>query len=129
MDLKTIAPDVDNDITIDEDGFQYHTGIKAYSDILKAAILTQRTELQLDPDRGIPYFETAFYSPSRVDEWANAVRRTINSFPWVVRIIDFVYNFVVEDKVYGEIKNVNELRYTLKVLTDLGVATVRSDEP
>lgn len=129
MALKTIAPDGNNDMTILNGKFVYHSDILAYSDILKAAMLTQRSELQLDTDRGIPYFETAFYSTSRIESWANAVRRTTNSFPWVVRIIDFVYNFVVEDKVDGEIKNVNELRYTLKVLTDLGVATVRSDEP
>lgn len=129
MAIKTIAPDGNNDITMQDGKFMYNYDVAAYSDILKAAILTQRTELQLDPDRGIPYFETAFYSASRIASWANAVRRTTNSFPWVVRIIDFVYNFVVEDKVDGDVKNVNELRYTLKVLTDQGVVTIRSDEP
>lgn len=126
MDLKTIAPDSDNDITLDQSGtaISFHTGREAYSDILKSAILTQKTELQLDPDRGIPYFETAFYSNRRVQMWADAVRRTTNSFPWVVRIVDFVYNFIAEEN--GQMKN--ELRYTLKVLTDIGVVTVRSDE-
>lgn len=128
MDLKTIAPDVDDDITIGEDGFQYHTGIEAYADILKAAILTQRTELHLYPSRGIPYFETAFDSPLKVRMWADAVRRTTNSFPWVARILDFEYNFSDEIQDNDGIIHRNGLTYTLRVLTDLGVATVRSDE-
>lgn len=106
----------------------FHTGIEAYADILKAAILTQRTELQLYPSRGIPYFETAFDSPLKVRMWADAVRRTTNSFPWVARILDFEYNFSDEIQDNDGITHRNGLTYTLRVLTDLGVATVRSDE-
>lgn len=106
----------------------FHTGIEAYADILKEAILTQRTELQLYPSRGIPYFETAFDSPLKVRMWADAVRRTTNSFPWVARILDFEYNFSDEIQDNDGIIHRNGLTYTLRVLTDLGVATVRSDE-
>lgn len=106
----------------------FHTGIEAYADILKAAILTQRTELQLYPSRGIPYFETAFDSPLKVRMWADAVRRTTNSFPWVARILDFEYNFSDEIQDNDGITHRNGLTYTLRVLTDLGVATIRSDE-
>lgn len=108
--------------------FVFNKGISAYADILKAAILTQRTELQLYPSRGIPYFETAFDSPLKVRMWADAVRRTTNSFPWVARILDFEYNFSDEIQDNDGIIHKNGLTYTLRVLTDLGVATVRSDE-
>lgn len=111
-----------------ESVISFHTGIEAYADILKAAILTQRTELQLYPSRGIPYFETAFDSPLKVRMWADAVRRTTNSFPWVARILDFEYNFSDEIQDNDGITHRNGLTYTLRVLTDLGVATVRSDE-
>lgn len=120
---RTIIPvPIDNEIS-------FNSGVQAYADILKAAILTQTGELQLDPDRGIPYFETVFENPRYLSLWAAYIERTVKSFPWVVRIEDFVYNFVSEEQgPGGVIQRVNELRYTLKVLTDQGTATVRSND-
>lgn len=89
--------------------------LDAYEQILAAVVLTVRGELQLDTERGIPYFDTVFASNRLIDQWALAVRRAVLEKPFVESIDDFTYNFN---------HATNTLEYELDVTTDLGSLTV-----
>ena len=50
----------------------------AAADIVEAVLNTQRGELQMNLQRGIPFMETIFSSPDRLQEWENAMKQAIS---------------------------------------------------
>ena len=91
----------------------FNTGKQAYADIIGDAIRTVSGELQLDVNRGVPYFETVFKSVNGIDIWKNDVRKRVLEFPFVKSIDSF-------DVSYANRK----LEYTMRLTTDAGDVTV-----
>ena len=91
----------------------FNTGKQAYADIIGDTIRTVSGELQLDVNRGVPYFETVFKSVNGIDIWKNDVRKRVLKFPFVKSIDSF-------DVSYANRK----LEYTMHLTTDAGDVTV-----
>ena len=91
----------------------FDTGKQAYADIIGDTIRTVSGELQLDVNRGVPYFETVFKSANGIDIWKNDVRKRVLEFPFVKSIDSF-------DVSYANRK----LEYTMHLTTDAGDVTV-----
>ena len=91
----------------------FNNGKQAYADIIGDAIRTVRGELQLDTERGVPYFETVFKSVNGIDIWKNDVRKRVLEFQFVKSIDSF-------DVSYANRK----LEYTMRLTTDAGDVTV-----
>lgn len=99
--MKTFALNEYNDIYLDGTGqIAMSYGETARAIVLRSAILTAKGELQLDTERGIPYFTTIFDSRTKVKDWAQAVRKTVKSFPWAVSIESFDYEFDGDELKY-----------------------------
>ena len=91
----------------------FSNGKQAYADIIGDTIRTVSGELQLDVNRGVPYFETVFKSVNGIDIWKNDVRKRVLEFPFVKSIDSF-------DVSYANKK----LEYTMHLTTDAGDVTV-----
>ncbi len=91
----------------------FNTGKQAYADIIGDTIRTVSGELQLDVNRGVPYFETVFKSVNGIDIWKDDVRKRILEFPFVKSIDSF-------DVSYANRK----LEYAMRLTTDAGNVTV-----
>ena len=91
----------------------FNNGKQAYADIIGDTIRTVSGELQLDVNRGVPYFETVFKSVNGIDIWKNDVRKRVLEFPFVKSIDSF-------DVSYANRK----LEYTMHLTTDAGDVTV-----
>ena len=112
--MKTLAQNSANDIYIGSDGgLATVDELNAYSIVIADAIRTVRGELQLDTERGVPYFETVFKSVNGIDIWKNDVRKRVLEFPFVKSIDSF-------DVSYANRK----LEYTMRLTTDAGDVTV-----
>ena len=91
----------------------FNNGKQAYADIIGDTIRTVSGELQLDVNRGVPYFETVFKSVNGIDIWKNDVRKRVLEFPFVKSIDSF-------DVSYANKK----LEYAMHLTTDAGDVTV-----
>ena len=112
--MKTFAQDSHNDIRIGSDGqFTTVNGLDAYSAVIANVVRTVRGELQLDTERGVPYFETVFKSVNGIDIWKNDVRKRILEFPFVKSIDSFEASYANK-----------KLEYTLHISTDAGTVTI-----
>ena len=112
--MKTLAQNSANDIYIGSDGgLATVDELNAYSIVIADAVRTVRGELQLDTERGVPYFETVFKSVNGIDIWKNDVRKRVLEFPFVKSIDSF-------DVSYANRK----LEYTMRLTTDAGDVTV-----
>ena len=113
--MKTFAKDPDGNVIVDPVTHDIRTvdGVEAYAVIIGDAIRTVRGELQLDTERGVPYFETVFKSVNGIDIWKNDVRKRVLEFPFVKSIDSF-------DVSYANRK----LEYTMHLTTDAGDVTV-----
>ena len=113
--MKTFAKDPDGNVIVDPVTHDIRTvdGVEAYAVIIGDAIRTVRGELQLDTERGVPYFETVFKSVNGIDIWKNDVRKRVLEFPFVKSIDSF-------DVSYANRK----LEYTMRLTTDAGDVTV-----
>jgi len=109
-DNMTLSVNEANDIYLVNGDLAVSSGKTAQGQIINAAIRTRRGELQLDTERGIPYFETVFESPSKdnIDLWESSVRDTIMGFDFVESIEKFDIQMDYERNV---------LRYSAKVKT------------
>ena len=109
-DNMTLSVNEANDIYLVNGDLAVSSGKTAQGQIISAAIRTRRGELQLDTERGIPYFETVFESPSKdnIDLWESSVRDTIMGFNFVESIEKFDIQMDYERNV---------LRYSAKVKT------------
>lgn len=113
--MKTFAKDSDGNVIVDPVTHDIRTvdGVEAYAVVISDAIRTVRGELQLDTERGVPYFETVFKSVNGIDIWKNDVRKRVLEFPFVKSIDSF-------DVSYANRK----LEYTMHLTTDAGDVTV-----
>lgn len=112
--MKTFAQDSHNDIRIGSDGqFATVDGLDAYSAMIADVVRTVRGELQLDTERGVPYFETVFKSVNGIDIWKNDVRKRILELPFVKSIDSFEASYANR-----------KLEYTLHISTDAGTVTI-----
>ena len=113
--MKTFAKDSDGNVSVDPVTHDIRTvdGVEAYAVVIGDAIRTVRGELQLDTERGVPYFETVFKSVNGIDIWKNDVRKRLLEFPFVKSIDSF-------DVSYANRK----LEYTMHLTTDAGDVTV-----
>ena len=112
--MKTFAQDSHNDIRIGSDGqFTTVNGLDAYSAVIANVVRTVRGELQLDTERGVPYFETVFKSVNGIDIWKNDVHKRILELPFVKSIDSFEASYANR-----------KLEYTLHISTDAGTVTI-----
>lgn len=113
--MKTFAKDPDGNVIVDPVTHDIRTvdGVEAYAVVIGDAIRTVRGELQLDTERGVPYFETVFKSVNGIDIWKNDVRKRVLEFPFVKSIDSF-------DVSYSNRK----LEYAMRLTTDAGDVTV-----
>lgn len=93
----------------------FNTGKQAYADIIGDTIRTVSGELQLDVNRGVPYFETVFKSVNGIDIWKDDVRKIVNGLSFVKSIVSF-------DVSWNTISR--KLNYEMVVETDDGEVTV-----
>ena len=113
--MITISTQSDGSALVDPVTHDIRTvdGVEAYAVIIGDAIRTVRGELQLDTERGVPYFETVFKSVNGIDIWKNDVRKRVLEFTFVKSIDSF-------DVSYANRK----LEYTMRLTTDAGDVTV-----
>ena len=93
----------------------FNTGKQAYADIIGDTIRTVSGELQLDVNRGVPYFETVFKSVNGIDIWKDDVRKIMNGLSFVKSIVSF-------DVSWDPVSR--KLNYEMVVETDDGEVTV-----
>jgi len=119
--MFTLAQTKDtHDIVIDADGLLSLSYDKeAYANIIADCVRTLRGELQLDVEAGIPYMETVFESIANLTQWKAAVRRKVNSLPFVSSIISFDADVIGD----GASKKVV---FTMNVYTDEGTVEVQN---
>ena len=114
--MKTFSQDSHNDIRIGSDGqFVTVDGLDAYSTVISDVVRTVRGELQLDTERGVPYFETVFKSVNGIDIWKSDVRKIVNGLSFVKSIVSF-------DVSWDPLNR--KLNYEMVVETDEGKVTV-----
>ena len=114
--MKTFAQDSHNDIRIGSDGqFATVNGLDAYSAVIANVVRTVRGELQLDTERGVPYFETVFKSINGIDIWKSEVRKRVLALSFVRSIDSFSASWNTENHI---------LSYSMTVSTDNGTVTI-----
>ena len=114
--MKTFAQDSHNDIRIGSDGqFATVDGLDAYSTVIADVVRTVRGELQLDTERGVPYFETVFKSINGIDIWKSEVRKRVLALSFVRSIDSFSASWKTENHI---------LSYSMTVSTDNGTVTI-----
>ena len=113
--MITISTQSDGSALVDPVTHDIRTvdGVEAYAVVIGDAIRTVRGELQLDTERGVPYFETVFKSVNGIDIWKNDFLKRVLEFPFVKSIDSF-------DVSYANRK----LEYTMRLTTDAGDVTV-----
>lgn len=87
----------------------------AQAQTIQAAILAVKGELQYDTEQGIPYFETIFDHPNKIDLWRAYVIDRVRKFEWVTDIINFTHEFDYTNKT---------INYKMQVATNEGLVTV-----
>ena len=114
--MKTFSQDSHNDIRIGSDGqFVTVDGLDAYSTVIADVVRTVRGELQLDTERGVPYFETVFKSVNGIDIWKSDVRKRVLALSFVRSIDSFSASWNTENHI---------LSYSMTVSTDNGTVTI-----
>ena len=93
----------------------FNTGKQAYADIIGDTVRTVCGELQLDVNRGVPYFETVFKSVNGIDIWKSDVRKRVLALSFVSSIDSFNASWKPENHI---------LSYSMTVSTDNGTVTI-----
>ena len=93
----------------------FSTDKESFANIIGDTIRTVCGELQLDVNRGVPYFETVFKSVNGIDIWKNDVRKIVNGLSFVKSIVSF-------DVSWDPLNR--KLNYEMVVETDEGKVTV-----
>ena len=94
---KTVTK-YENGVQVMRSVFDISSGKECHKDIIEAAILTLLGEIQLDTNKGIPYIETVFDRTKSVGAWQDAMRKTINAFPFVNAITKFDFTIDYDRK-------------------------------
>lgn len=113
--MKTLARSANGDIFLHAGQLAMADGRIAQAQTIQAAILTVKGELQFDTERGIPYFETIFLDPSKINLWRAYVIDRVRGFDWVTDVIELTQKY--------DAKN-NVINYNLKIATDDGIVTI-----
>ena len=108
-DIETVAG------TNGKKHISFSTGKESFANIIGDTVRTVCGELQLDVNRGVPYFETVFKSVNGIDIWKNDVRKIVNGLSFVKSIVSF-------DVSWNPISK--KLNYEMVVETDDGEVTV-----
>ena len=108
------------DLYIDPEtnSLSYSSGKNAYGIIIADAIRTVSGELQLNINKGIPYFDTIFKDVNGMAIWRSFVSDTISGYEFVKSIKSFVSQFDSESKI---------LKYNIVVETDLGEVSISNE--
>ena len=115
--MTCLATDVSNDIIIGDDGqLKVVDGKNAYAVAVSSLVRTVKGECLLDPDAGIPYFDTIFRSFDRYTIWKNEVVKAIEALPFVTSVDNFSVKLNYENKTVS---------YTIDITTNEGVITVK----
>lgn len=113
--MKTFNTNTNNDIFLDDLGnISVVESLDAETKIIENVIKTQRGELQLEIEKGVPYFETIFSSSGDVSIWQNFMTDEVESVEGVIRVESF-------DVKITE----NTLSYEMNILTDYGNSEIR----
>ena len=108
-DIETVAG------TNGKKHISFSTGKESIANIIGDTVRTVCGELQLDVNRGVPYFETVFKSVNGIDIWKNDVRKIVNGLSFVKSIVSF-------DVSWDPLNR--KLNYEMVVETDEGKVTV-----
>ena len=108
-DIETVAG------TNGKKHISFSTGKESLANIIGETVRTVCGELQLDVNRGVPYFETVFKSVNGIDIWKNDVRKIVNGLSFVKSIVSF-------DVSWDPLNR--KLNYEMVVETDEGKVTV-----
>ena len=108
-DIETVAG------TNGKKHISFSTGKESLANIIGDTVRTVCGELQLDVNRGVPYFETVFKSVNGIDIWKNDVRKIVNGLSFVKSIVSF-------DVSWDPVSR--KLNYEMVVETDEGEVTV-----
>jgi aspartate/tyrosine/aromatic aminotransferase len=107
----TIARNKNNDLYLDSHGnIAMVSGRDAYAQIINAKMKTSRGEMQLNIDKGIPYFQTVFADPNLANIWESEILKMLLSLPFVIDVVSFDY----------EVSN-NMIKYKAEIKTDEGI--------
>ena len=115
--MKTLARSANGDLFLYAGQLAMTDGRYAQAQIIQSAILTVKGELQYDTERGIPYFETIFDHPKKIDLWRAYVIDRVRKFEWVRDITDFTQEFDYSNKI---------IKYKMTIVTDNGVVHINS---
>lgn len=115
--MRAIARSANNDMFLYAGQLAMCDGKVAYAQIIEAAVLTVKGELQFDTEQGIPYFDTIFRSPKRAALWKAYVVDRVKQFSFVSSITQFDYTFDYKNHV---------INYEMRVNTDKGKVTITS---
>lgn len=113
--MTTLARGTNNDIQVKNGKFVIASGLNCYYDILHSAVLTIYQEMILNSERGIPYFDTVFKSPTKILFWKDRMTKVITSFSFVQSIVTFDYSVDYSKKLFT---------YNLKVRTTDGIVDI-----
>lgn len=114
--IRTLARAANNDIFLFAGQLAMVDGMFAQSQIIKAAILTVKGELQFDTEQGIPYFDTVFKNQNNIYLWRAFVIRRVREFDWVKDVTSFEHTVDNENHV---------INYTMTLVTNDGAVTIR----
>ena len=115
--MRAIARSANNDMFLCAGQLAMCDGKIAYAQIIEAAVLTVKGELQFDTEQGIPYFDTIFRSSKRAALWKAYVVDRVKQFSFVTSITQFDYTFDYKNHV---------INYVMRVNTDKGKVTITS---
>lgn len=110
-DSLTIAVNNENDIYLVNGDIATVDSTEAKAQIISAILNTRRGELQLDTERGIPYFETVFDSPSNVQLWRAYCMKAVTELEFVSSILSFDHEIDYSRSM---------LRYSMRIKLDTG---------
>ena len=115
--MEALARSVNHDLFLFAGQLAMCDGKIAYAQIIEAAILTVKGELQFNVEQGIPYFDTIFLHPNKIALWKAYVIKRVKEFSFVLTVDKFEYDF--------DYKN-HTVNYSMTVSTDEGIVRINS---
>lgn len=112
--MKSFLTNTDNDLLLDDLGnISVGSGLDAYTQVLRNAILLQQYEYPYNLNNGVNYLGYILGKAPNVQAWEEQLLNIVEGMPFVEKIINWQYN----------IEN-NNFLFTLTVKTDLGNITI-----
>ena len=113
--MKAFKTDENNDVFLDgTHNIALCEGVEAIAQVIENVVRCQKGELQLDIERGIPYFETVFSSGiADIDIWKSYMIDAIENVSGVNSVVSF------DITITGDV-----LKYVAEIDTIYGTATI-----